>query len=92
MQAEQAQAEELLLVDEVADVRAGEAGARGAGAVLVERPSDRAAKRALRRLSRPSQVSAEPVRAVRVGRTQSNMSTPRSITSRMPSGSPMPMK
>ena len=32
------------------------------------------------------------VRAVRVGRTQSNMSTPASITSRMPSASPMPMK
>ena len=41
------------------------------------------AKRALRRLSRPCQVSALPVRAVRVGRTQSNMSTPRSITSRI---------
>ena len=50
------------------------------------------AKRALRRLSRPSHVSALPVRAVRVGRTQSNMSTPRAITSITPSGSPMPMK
>src|SRR5919205_684234 len=50
------------------------------------------AKRAFRRLSRPSHVSALPVRAVRVGRTQSNMSIPRSTTSRMPSGSPMPMK
>src|SRR5919198_5381779 len=39
------------------------------------------AKRALRRLSRPSQVRALPVRAVRVGRTQSNMSIPRSTTS-----------
>ena len=47
---------------------------------------------ALRRFSRPSQVSADPVRAVRVGRTQSNMSTPRATTSRMPCGSPMPMK
>src|SRR5438105_116483 len=50
------------------------------------------AKRALRRLSRPSQVRALPVRAVRVGRTQSNMSIPRSTTSSTPSGSPMPMK
>src|SRR5919198_1627450 len=50
------------------------------------------AKRALRRLSRPSQVRALPVRAVRVGRTQSNMSIPRSITSSTPSGSPIPMK
>src|SRR5919197_4165715 len=50
------------------------------------------AKRALRRLSRPSQVRALPVRAVRVGRTQSNMSIPRSITSSTPSGSPMPKK
>jgi topoisomerase-4 subunit A len=50
------------------------------------------AKRALRMLSRPSHVSALPVRAVRVGRTQSNMSTPRAITSMTPSGSPMPMK
>src|SRR6476620_124956 len=50
------------------------------------------AKRALRRLSRPSRVSALPVRAVRVGSTQSNMSTPREITSSTPSGSPIPMK
>ena len=50
------------------------------------------AKRAPFRLSWPSQVSAEPVRAFRVGSTQSNMSIPRSITSRMPTGSPMPMK
>src|SRR5205823_11155288 len=54
-------------------------------------PASRA-KRALRRLRRPSQVSALPVRAVRVGRTQSNMSTPREITSITPSGSPIPMK
>src|SRR4029079_9564858 len=50
------------------------------------------AKRALRRLRRPSLVRALPVRAVRVGRTQSNMSTPRAITSSTPSGSPIPMK
>src|ERR671924_297900 len=50
------------------------------------------AKRAFRRLRRPSQVRALPVRAVRVGRTQSNMSIPRSTTSRTPSASPMPMK
>ena len=50
------------------------------------------AKRAFFRLSRPVEVSAVPVRPIRVGRTQSNMSTPRSITSRIPSGSPMPMK
>src|SRR4029079_5341863 len=50
------------------------------------------AKRALRRLSRPSLVRALPVRAVRVGSTQSNMSTPRAITSSTPSGSPIPMK
>ena len=37
-------------------------------------------------------VSAEPVRAVRVGRTQSNMSMPAPITRRMPSASPIPMK
>ena len=37
------------------------------------------AKRALRRLRRPSLVRALPVRAVRVGSTQSNMSTPRAI-------------
>ena len=37
-------------------------------------------------------LSAVAVRAVRVGSTQSNMSTPRSITSSTPSGSPMPMK
>ena len=37
-------------------------------------------------------MSALPVRAVRVGSTQSNMSTPASITSRIPSGSPIPMK
>ena len=35
---------------------------------------------------------ALPVLAVRVGSTQSNMSTPRAITSITPSGSPMPMK
>ena len=34
------------------------------------------AKRALRMFSRPSHVIALPVRAVRVGSTQSNMSTP----------------
>ena len=50
------------------------------------------AKRAFFRFRRPFQVSAEPVRAVRVGRTQSNMSMPAAITSRMPSGSPIPMK
>src|SRR5919202_247206 len=50
------------------------------------------AKRALRRLSRPSHVRALPVRAVRVGRTQSNMSIPCSTTSSTPSGSPIPMK
>src|SRR5919201_2717758 len=50
------------------------------------------AKRAFRRLRRPSQVRALPVRAVRVGRTQSKMSIPRSITSSTPSGSPIPMK
>src|SRR5262249_34095972 len=38
------------------------------------------AKRAALMLSWPSQVSALPVRALRVGRTQSNMSIPRSIT------------
>ena len=38
------------------------------------------AKRALRRLSRPSQVVAEPVRPSRVGSTQSNMSMPAPIT------------
>ena len=47
---------------------------------------------ALRRFRRPCHVSAEPVRAVRVGRTQSNMSIPRSTTSSTPSGSPIPMK
>src|SRR3954468_13179661 len=61
-----------------------------------EHPSSRGrssrAKRALRRLRRPSFVSALPVRAVRVGRTQSNMSMPRAITSSTPSGSPIPMK
>src|SRR5690242_3225383 len=50
------------------------------------------AKRAFFRFRRPEEVSAVPVRPRRVGSTQSNMSTPRSITSRMPSGSPMPMK
>src|SRR4051794_27215188 len=49
-------------------------------------------KRAFRRLSLPSQVSALPVRAVRVGSTQSNMSTPLEITSMTPPGSPIPMK
>src|SRR6266550_736296 len=61
-----------------------------------EHPSSRGrssrAKRALRRLRRPSLVRALPVRAVRVGRTQSNMSTPRVTTSITPSGSPIPMK
>ena len=38
MQAEQPQAEHLLLVDEVADVRAREARARRAVAALLERP------------------------------------------------------
>src|SRR6266508_1000742 len=47
---------------------------------------------AFRRFRRPSHVSAEPVRAVRVGSTQSNMSTPAAITRRIPSGSPIPMK
>src|SRR4051812_9981437 len=50
------------------------------------------AKRAPLMFSCPSQVSALPVRAFRVGRTQSNMSMPRSITSRIPTGSPIPMK
>jgi hypothetical protein len=50
------------------------------------------AKLAFLRLSRPSHVSAVPVRPRRVGHTQSNMSMPRSMTSRMPLGSPMPMK
>ena len=38
MQGEQAEPEDLLLVDEVADIGAREAGARGTAAVLVERP------------------------------------------------------
>jgi hypothetical protein len=50
------------------------------------------ANRALRRLSLPVAVSAEPVRAVRVGSTQSNMSIPAPITRRIPSASPIPMK
>ena len=41
MQAEQPQAENLLLVDEVTDVRAGESRARRAGAARVERAADR---------------------------------------------------
>ena len=79
MQAEQAQAEHLLLVDEVADVRAREAPARGAGAVLVER-------RAVAGEARVAEVQSAVPReratraAVRVGRTQSNMSTPRANT------------
>src|SRR5256885_2077891 len=38
MQAQQTEAEDLLLIDQVPDVRAGEAGARRAAAVSVERP------------------------------------------------------
>ena len=91
MQAQEPEAEDLLLVDEMADVGAAEPRARRAAAALVERTRI-ARELALRRLSRPSHVSALPVRAVRVGRTQSNMSTPRAITSITPSGSPMPMK
>ena len=41
-------------------------------------------KLAFLRFRRPSQVSAVPVLPRRVGKTQSNMSMPRSITSRMP--------
>ena len=37
MHAQEPQAEQLLLVDQVTDVRAGEAGARGARATLVQR-------------------------------------------------------
>src|SRR5262249_20171825 len=66
-------------------VQAGQSQASSSG------PGSRA-KRAFLRLRRPSRVSALPVRAVRVGRTQSNMSTPASITSRIPPGSPIPMK
>ena len=92
MQTEEPQAEQLLLVDEVADVGARETLARGARAVLVQRA--RVAGEAGVPEVQPAlpRQRALPVRAVRVGSTQSNMSTPRAITSSMPSGSPMPMK
>ena len=92
MQAEEAQTEDLLLIDEMADVGAAECRVQAGQAQPSSSGRGSRAKRAFRRLSRPSQVSALPVRAVRVGSTQSNMSTPRAITSIMPSGSPMPMK
>ena len=45
---------------------------------------------ALRRLSAPGVVRAEPWRASRVGATQSNWSTPSAIASSSPTGSPRP--
>ena len=78
MQAEQPQPEDFLLVDEVADVRPAEPGAGRARAAVVE----------------GALVAGEAgvAEVERVGRTQSNMSTPRAITSSTPSGSPIPMK
>ena len=76
MQAEQAETEDLLLVDEVADVRAREPACTPGRRSGSSSGRGSRAKRALRRFSRPSHVSALPVRAVRVGSTQSNMSTP----------------
>ena len=90
MQREEPKAEKLLLVDEVPHERAREALA-GRAAAPPRAGVDRG-RSAFRRLRRPPAVSAEPVRAVRVGRTQSNMSIPRAITSRIPSASPSPMK
>ena len=92
MEREQAKAEQLVLVHEVPDVGAREACVQAGQSQVSSSGAGSRAKRALRRFRRPSQVIALPVRAVRVGSTQSNMSTPASITSRIPSGSPMPMK
>jgi len=46
----------------------------------------------LRMLMTPSAVNSCPLRPLRVGITQSNMSTPRSIPSRMFTGVPTPIK
>ncbi len=78
--------------------RAARSGSRGAGCTRARsacRPGSRSPRRAAAGRGRsgrsggsaaPPRSSALPVRAVRVGRTQSNMSTPASITSRIPSG------
>ena len=91
MEREQAQAEQLVLVHEVTDVGAGEARAGGAVAAVLERRLV-AREAGVADVEPALAVSAVPLRAVRVGSTQSNMSMPASITSRIPSGSPMPMK
>ena len=91
MQAQKPEAQQLLLVDQVANVGPGEARAGGARAALLERPRI-AGEPGVPQVQRPVAVSAEPVRAVRVGRTQSNMSIPAPITRRIPSASPIPMK
>ena len=83
--------EDLVLVDEVPDIRARETLARRAGAVGLERPWIAAEARVVESI-RPVAVSAEPVRAVRVGNTQSNMSMPAAMTPRIPPVSPSPMK
>ena len=46
----------------------------------------------LRMLMTPSAVNSWPLRPLRVGITQSNMSTPRSIPSRMFTGVPTPIR
>ena len=46
----------------------------------------------LRMLMMPSEVKSIPLRPLRVGITQSNMSTPRSIASRMFTGVPTPIR
>ena len=80
MQAEEPQAENLLLVDEVAQVRAGEARARGAAAGA---SSGAVAREACVSKVEPAlPVSARRCAPFRVGSTQSNMSMPRAITSR----------
>ena len=48
--------------------------------------------RAFLRFRRPAAVIAVPVRPMRGGRTQSNMSIPAETASSTPSVSPMPMK
>ena len=91
MLGEQDDPEYLLLHDEVPDGPPGEPRARRAGAAWVQWLRGEGML-GVAQVERPVRVKAVPILAVRVGRTQSKMSTPRAMTSTSPSGSPMPMK
>ena len=88
--AQHAQAENFIHVQQVPQIGAREMPAGEAVAAFLDGPEIRLAGAAFD-AEAPWRVKAVPLRATRVGSTQSNMSTPRAISSTICAGVPRPI-